>query len=78
MSDDDLLAALDEAETANMFARPCQVCEALSRMSDLARVGVERALAGTIGERKLSEILTRSGYPTGRRAIIRHRSEGHS
>jgi len=79
MTDEDLLiAAIDEAENANQHARPCQVCYALSKMSDQARASVERALAGTIGERKLSEILTANGYPTGRRAVANHRSEGHS
>lgn len=67
-----------EAEEANMHSRPCQVCDALATMSESARGNVERALAGTIGERKLAEILTRNGYPTGRRAVANHRSEGHS
>lgn len=78
MSDDALLEDLAVAEQANQHARPCQVCEALSDMSDQAKSGVLRALAGTIGEAKLAEILTRNGYPTGRRAIARHRLEGHS
>jgi hypothetical protein len=77
MADDDLLADLTEAEDSNQHARPCQVCVALSRMSDLARERVEQALAGTIGERKLAEVLTRNGYPTGRRAVAAHR-KGHS
>lgn len=77
-SDEDLLADLGDAEQANQHARPCQVCDALSAMSDQAKSGVQRALAGTIGERKLAEILTRNGYPTGRRAVTRHRLEGHS
>jgi hypothetical protein len=78
MNDDELLAELNEAEDANIHARDCQVCHALTNMSERARSGVNRALAGTIGERKLSEILTRTGYPTGRRAVARHRLEGHS
>jgi len=78
MSDEELLAALGEAEVANMHARDCQVCRAITSMSESARAGVNRALAGTIGERKLAEILTRTGYPTGRRAVSRHRLEGHS
>jgi len=78
MSDEELLAALGQAETDNMHARDCQVCQALTSMSELARSGVRRALAGTIGERKLAEILTRTGYPTGRRAVARHRLEGHA
>lgn len=78
MSDEDLLKDLGIAEQANGHARNCQICDALEAMTNEARSGVERALAGTIGERKLAEILTRNGYPTGRRAISRHRLEGHS
>jgi len=73
-----LLARLEKAEDANMHARDCQVCKALRTMSDQARVGVERALAGTIGERKLAAILTDSGYPTNRRAVANHRREAHT
>jgi hypothetical protein len=73
-----LLKDLAAAEDANQHARPCQVCEAVSSMSDQAKSGVLKALAGTIGEAKLAEILTRNGYPTGRRAVKRHRMEGHS
>lgn len=73
-----LLSELAEAEDANQHARPCQVCEALGCMSEQAKSGVLRALAGTIGEEKLAAILTRNGYPTGRRAVKRHRLEGHS
>lgn len=76
--DADLLSELAAAEGANQHSRPCQVCQALESMSDQAKTGVIRALAGTIGERKLAEILTRNGYPTGRRAVVRHRQEGHS
>ena len=53
MSDEGLLADLDEAADANMHHRTCQVCRALLNMSDEGRGGVERALAGTIGERRL-------------------------
>lgn len=73
-----LLADLGAAEDANMFARPCQVCSAIESMSGDARGAVIRALGGTIGERTLADILTRNGYPTGRRAVARHRLEGHS
>lgn len=76
-ADDSLLSDIAEAEAANMHARGCQVCDALEKMSESARAGVERALAGTIGERTLSEILTRNGYPTGRRAVSNHR-KGHA
>lgn len=77
-SDEDLLGDLAAAEQANQHGRPCQVCVALTGMTELAREGVERALSGTIGERKLAEILTRNGYPTGRRAVVTHRQEGHT
>lgn len=73
-----LLARLGAAEQSNMHARPCQVCDALRKMSERARAGVESALAGTIGERTLAQILTDSGYPTGRRAVANHRREAHT
>ena len=73
-----LLEDLAAAERANQHARPCQVCQALSSMSPDARAAVGRALVGgTIGERTLAEILTRNGYPTGRRAVATHRREAH-
>ena len=79
MTDDDkLLEELGAAENDNMHGRPCQVCQALPQMSESGRAGTERALAGTIGEQKLADILTRNGYPTGRRAVRRHRQEGHT
>lgn len=76
--DEAMLAEIAAAEDANMHARPCQVCTALRGMSELAREQVERALAGTIGERTLADILTRNGYPTGRRAVATHRREDHT
>lgn len=81
MSDDGsterLLADLAQAEHANVHGRECQVCVALAEMAESARIAVESALAGTIGERRLAEILTRNGYPAGRRAVANHRREGH-
>lgn len=77
-SDEALLAELEQAEESNVHGRECQVCRALPQMSESVRPGVEKALAGTIGEQKLADILTRNGYPTGRRAVKNHRSEGHS
>jgi hypothetical protein len=77
-NDEGLLADLAKGEDANMHGRPCQVCLALAQMSEQAKSGVLRALAGTIGSEKLADILTRNGYPTGRRAVKRHRTEGHS
>lgn len=78
MSDSDMIDELFGAEDANMHQRQCQVCSALQDMGDDARSTVQRALAGTIGARKLAEILTRNGYPTGRRAVDNHRLEGTS
>lgn len=72
-----LLDDLEQAEDDNTFARPCQACQALAAVPESEREALRRALAGTIGERKLAEILTRNGYPTGRRAVNRHRLEGH-
>lgn len=72
-----LLDDLAQAEGENMHSRGCQACEVLDAVPESEREGVRRALAGTIGERKLADILTRNGYPTGRRAINRHRLEGH-
>lgn len=77
-NDEGLMADIEKAEIANMHARTCQVCDALDQMSVGAKQQVERALGGTIGERTLAEILTRNGFPTGRRAVRNHRSEGHS
>lgn len=73
-----LLEELEEAAEANIHARDCQVCRAMASMSEEARSFVKSSLTGTIGINKLAAILTRNGYPTGRRAIDRHRSEGHS
>lgn len=74
----DLLKDLEAASDANMFARPCQVCQALPQMEPEAAQTVHLSiLRRTIGERTIAEILTRNGYPTGRRAVIRHREEGH-
>lgn len=72
-----LLADLQAGERASIPNRPCQACVALENLSDQARPAVERALAGTIGETKLAQILTANGYPTGARAINRHRREDH-
>ena len=78
MSDDDLLKDLEEAEHANIFVRQCLVCTALGQMSETARTSVERALAGTIGQKKLARILTANGYEVSERSINNHRSEGRS
>lgn len=77
MTDDQLLAQLAVAEGENIHARPCQVCTALKAMTNQARTAVEAALAGTIGEKKLADILTANGYPTGVRAVRSHRKDNH-
>lgn len=73
-----LLEALAVAERANMHNPGCQVCEALAIMSEPVKSAVMSALAGTIGRDKLVTILTQSGYDVGRRALDRHRREGHT
>ena len=78
MNDENLLAALEQAEHDNMHARECLVCVALGEMSETARSHVERALAGTIGMKKLAKILTENGYEASERAVGNHRREGHS
>jgi hypothetical protein len=75
---DPLVAELEAAEKAHPILRPCQACEAILRVSDDAREAVERALAGTIGEKTLAAILTRNGFTVGARAINRHRREAHT
>ena len=77
MTDADLFADIEAAEKANGSVISCQVCDGLALMSPETKARVESALAGTIGERKLADILTRNGYPTGRRAIYYHR-KGHT
>lgn len=76
-AEENLLAELNEAEQANIHARPCQVCEHLERMPESVKAGVLRALSGTIGQEKLAAILTKNGYPTGWRAVAKHRREDH-
>lgn len=76
--DEALLADLATAEQANMHARDCQMCDALEKMSESVQGAMRAALAGTIGRDKLVTILNRHGYTVGRRAIERHRQEGHT
>lgn len=76
--DDSLLAALKVAAAENTQGRPCRMCVALEKMSDPVRGAVEAALGGTIGRDKLVSVLAAHGYDVGRRAIERHRQEGHS
>jgi hypothetical protein len=78
IDEEKLLADLEAGEKANVHARDCEVCVALETMSDRVKEPVLRALAGTIGLQRLADILTDNGYPTGRRAIDKHRREGHT
>ena len=80
LSDDPLINEILDAEIENIHARQCQVCMALLSIGDSDRYdAVERAIGGTIGAQKLSAILTKNlSTPVGRRAIDRHREEGHT
>jgi hypothetical protein len=73
-----LLDALKVAESENPHRRDCKMCVALTQMSDPVQQAVRAALAGTIGRDKLVAVLAAHGYPVGRRALVRHRQEGHS
>lgn len=77
-SDHALLDALRRAEAGNTQARPCQVCAVLASMSEPVAKALRSGLAGTIGRDKLVAVLNNHGYTVGRRAIERHRQEGHS
>lgn len=74
-----LIASLGEAAKRNSHpaSLACQVCDALARMSPSARKVVESHLTGTIGTETLAKILTENGYPTGRRAVVKHK-KGHA
>lgn len=76
--DSDLMVDLNEALIANRTIVPCPACEAIASVSENVRGPLADALAGTIGRDKLVTILARHGYKVGRRAIERHRQEGHS
>ena len=77
-SQDGLLEALRQAERENTQVRPCQACEVLASVTEPVKSALETALAGTIGRDKLVTILRSHGYAVGRRAIERHRQEGHT
>lgn len=74
---DALMADLAQAESENVHSRGCQACDVLEATTEPARTAVRAALDGTIGRDKLVTILSRHGYTIGRRAIERHRQEGH-
>lgn len=76
MSDDSLMAALDEAEQVYSTKQGCRICLHLDSMSEDVRNAVESSLGGTLSGKKLATILTQNGYPTSDTAIRRHR-KGH-
>lgn len=78
MNDDALLEALGVAERENNHNGRCGMCDALTGMSEAARVGVERALGGTIGGAKLAKVLTDNGHEVSERQIRKHRREAHT
>lgn len=74
-----LLNDLARAEAAASGERPCPACGHLASMDPgPERDALEAALAGTIGVNTLVDILRQHEIPVGRRAIYRHRKEGHS
>lgn len=73
-----LLEDLGEAEAANQHGRGCNLCTMLDQMEPEAAERVRAVVRGrTIGSEKLAAILSRNGYPAGRRAIKRHQMEDH-
>lgn len=73
-----LIEDLAKAEDENTVRRPCQMCSAIdAEPDDVTRVALIRAAAGSIGRDKLVLILRQHGLTVGRRAIERHRTEGH-
>lgn len=77
-ADDSFLSALAAAAAENPHSPRCKMCVALEQMSDPVREAVQASLGGTIGRDKLVSLLAAHGYDVGRRALERHRQEGHS
>jgi hypothetical protein len=79
MSDllDDLAAAEERSRKRRGIKDPCSACALLEgdTLSDQEKAVVRAALAGTIGEVRLSKILTNRGYPVSIRKIREHRAE---
>lgn len=77
-----LVDQLRAAALTNKDQRECQACVALKAMPEEAREATRIALLpsghGSIGGTRLAKILTANGYPTGVRAISRHRREDHT
>lgn len=73
-----LLDDLNEASHAAARSRTCALCEYIEGVEDPAtKAALTGAAAGTIGERRLVEILRRYGGRVGRQTIHKHRAEGH-
>ena len=75
----DLLSDLQTAERANMHAphKTCPACDLLAspNLSEDERSALAAAMAGTIGTRTLSKILSQNGYPISDRKLRLHREE---
>lgn len=79
MIDNSLIKDIERAEVENGTRPHCDACDLIDRLRNTDPFeAVSRALGGTIGTSKLSAILTKNGHPVGRRAIQRHRDEGHT
>lgn len=75
----DILADLEQAIRQNTVGRPCLLCTALAEMDSGVADAVHSAIRmQAVGEAKMASLLARHGHEVGRRAIIRHRDEGHS
>jgi hypothetical protein len=78
-----LLGDLAAAERAARGETSCGLCQIVERHSGDERAALESAAGGTIGERKLTELLAKhglrdnNGNAVARRTIERHRKEGH-
>jgi hypothetical protein len=80
MTEDELLAALEEGERENPHAeaKVCQVCAAIAGIENAeVKAALTRAAGGTIGRDKFVAIMHRQGYNVGKRHLVRHRQEGH-
>ena len=76
---DPLIADLLKATDAAQGKLECSLCDYANTLEEgsALRAVITAAAAGTIGERKLEVVFRKHEIPVGRRAIIRHRKEGH-
>jgi len=78
---DDMLGELLEAEdaAASHKADGCPLCAAIRRMDPgPTRTALTRAAGGTIGIRRLVEILRKNEIHAGRIVVAKHRTEEHT